>query len=711
MKFIFSILLSAVYLLSFAQKPFTLDDAILGGYAKFRLKSPSQLGWVPNEDRFCWVTEDSLNPSLVKKALLSTDTTVICSLSDLKKFDQLSELNRFPRFEWSSPTTLRFRNKTTMMSYNINTKKIDVLFEVNEKGENMDIFDDKTFAYTVDNNLVIWKNGIEHQVTSEKDKGVICGQSVHRFEFGIYKGTFWSNSGKTLAFYRKDETMVTDYPLANYTSRPAESNIIKYPMAGMPSHQVTVGIYNLETKQTLFLKTGEAREQYLTNIAWGPKDEFIYVALLNRDQNHMKLNQYDAKTGELVKTLFEEKHDKYVQPLHPMQFLPNEKDQDKFIWQSERDGYNHLYLYNTKGKLIKQITKGKWVVTEVNCIHKNGNIYITTTENDGMDRLGYMYNAYSDRSGPIAIEYGTHNIKMNDAGTQFIDIFSKSDQPISFSVRATESKKKETLLTNVNPYAEYAFSMPELGKLDAEDGSKLNYRIIKPFDFDPNKKYKCLVYVYQGPGVQLITNSWLAGASPWMQYQANKGYVIFTIDGRGTENRGRDFEQVTFRKLGEIEMVDQLKGVEYLRSLPYIDATKMAVHGWSYGGFMTTSLMLRAPGVFNVGVAGGPVIDWKYYEIMYTERYMDTPEANESGYAQASLLNKVDQLKGKLMIIHGADDDVVVPQHSIDFLKQSVDKGVQVDFFLYPGHKHNVGGKDRVHLMQKVLDYIDEKID
>ena len=196
-----------------------------------------------------------------------------------------------------------------------------------------------------------------------------------------------------------------------------------------------------------------------------------------------------------------------------------------------------------------------------------------------------------------------------------------------------------------------------------------------------------------------------------MQYQANKGYVIFTVDGRGTENRGRDFEQVTFRKLGEIEMVDQLKGVEYLRSLPYIDATKMAVHGWSYGGFMTTSLMLRAPGVFNVGVAGGPVIDWKYYEIMYTERYMDTPEANESGYAQASLLNKVDQLKGKLMIIHGADDDVVVPQHSIDFLKQSVDKGVQVDFFLYPGHKHNVGGKDRVHLMQKVLDYIDEKID
>ena len=705
MKQFLTLALALISFPSFSQKPFTLEDAIMGGYSTFWLKSPSQLSWVPGEEMFCWVTQDTANPALVKKALLAKDTLTICSLNDLKANAPLSELKRFPRITWTSSNTFRFMYKTNMMGYNTSTRKAEVLFGMPENGENLDIYDDKNFAYTIDNNLFVWSQGNEYQVTNDADPAILNGQAVHRFEFGISKGIFWSNKGESVAFYRKDESMVSDYPLANYTTKPASSNIIKYPMAGMPSHQVTVGIYNVKTKKTIFLKTGEPKEQYLTNIAWGPSDEFIYVAVLNRDQNHMKLNQYNATTGDFIKTLFEEKHDKYVQPLHAMEFLPS--DPESFIWQSERDGYNHLYLYNTKGKLIRQITKGDWVVTNVDKIDKNNNIFITTTGRNGLDRVAFMYNAKTERSGPVSVDYGVHRIEVNDAGTQVIDIFSNATTPVTFTVRSMDGKKKEELLANKNPYADYAFRLPELGTLKAEDGSILNYRMIKPFDFDSTKKYKTLVYVYQGPGVQLITNSWLTGASQWMQYQANKGYIIFTIDGRGTENRGRAFEQATFRNLGELEMVDQLLGVDYLWSLPFVDKNKMAVHGWSYGGFMTTSLMLRAPGIFKVGVAGGPVIDWKYYEIMYTERYMDTPETNPDGFAKASLLDKVDQLKGKLLIIHGADDDVVVPQHSIDFLKQSVDKGVQVDFFLYPGHKHNVRGKDRIHLMQKVLDYID----
>lgn len=714
MKQFLTLALALISITSFSQEAFTLEDAIMGPYGKFRMKSLSQLNWIPGENNFCWVETDSShkdNPRLVKRAPGTRDTITVCTLSDLKKFDFMADLKRFPRIEWTSNKTFRFRIKTEMIRFDLESKEASVLFPLNEKAANEDIFNDKNLAYTLDNNLYVWSQGKEVAVTNEENPAIISGQSVHRFEFGIYKGTFWSNSGKYIAFYRKDESMVSDYPLANYNNKPAKSNLIKYPMAGMPSHQVTLGIYNVATSKTIFLNTGEPKDQYLTNVAWGPNDEFIYVAVLNRDQNHMKLNQYNAESGELVKILFEEKHDKYVQPLHPMEFLKSEGNEDKFIWQSERDGYNHLYLYNTKGKLIRQITKGKWVVTSLDYIDKKNNIFITTTANDGMDRVGYVYNAISDKSGPTSVDYGVHQFKINEAGTHFIDIFSNVSTPLRVSIGEVGNLKPELLLQNENPYKNSSFSLPELGKLDAEDGSKLNYRMIKPFDFDPAKKYKCLVYVYQGPGVQLITNSWLAGASPWMQYQANKGYIIFTIDGRGTENRGREFEQATFRQLGELEMVDQLKGVEFLRSLTYIDQEKMAVHGWSYGGFMTTSLMLKAPGLFKVGVAGGPVIDWKYYEIMYTERYMDTPEDNPNGFARASLLDKVDQLKGKLLIIHGADDDVVVPQHSIDFLKQSVDQGVQVDFFLYPGHKHNVRGKDRIHLMKKVLDYIDLYLD
>ncbi|WP_157491307.1 S9 family peptidase, partial [Flammeovirga sp. SJP92] len=258
---------------------------------------------------------------------------------------------------------------------------------------------------------------------------------------------------------------------------------------------------------------------------------------------------------------------------------------------------------------------------------------------------------------------------------------------------------------------DYKVSPIELSTIKAADGTSiLNTRMIKPADFDPAKKYPVIVYVYGGPGVQLITNRWQAGAALWMQKAAQDGYIIYTVDSRGTENRGKDFEQATHLKLGTEEVKDQLLGVEYLKSLPYVDADRMAIHGWSFGGFMTTSLMTKAADTFKVGVAGGPVMDWELYEVMYTERYMSTPELNAKGYETSKLLDKTTLLKDKLLIIHGLVDDVVVPQHSFLFLENAVKNGVQVDFFTYPGHPHNVRGKDRVHLMRKVLMYIDDAL-
>jgi dipeptidyl-peptidase 4 len=246
--------------------------------------------------------------------------------------------------------------------------------------------------------------------------------------------------------------------------------------------------------------------------------------------------------------------------------------------------------------------------------------------------------------------------------------------------------------------------------LNANNGVPLYCRLIKPSNFDAKKKYPVVIYVYNGPHVQLVTNTYLGGASLWMNYLAEKGYLVFTIDGQGSAHRGKSFEQIIHRQLGEQEMADQLVGVEWLKMQPYVDAGRMAIHGWSYGGFMTTSLMTKKPGTFKVGVAGGPVIDWRLYEVMYTERYMDTPQENAEGFDKTNCLKYVDQLQGKLLMIHGADDDVVVLQHNARFIEACVKKNKEVDFFLYPGHAHNVRGKDRVHLMNKIIEYITDNL-
>ncbi len=689
-----------------AQEEFTLSDAVIGSYSKFRPKTKPQLQWVKNENSISWVEKSDENQVLVKQSVESKSPVELTSLSELKKYEELKDITAFPRAKWVSNTQIRFRNKEKFFLFDIEKKALDNVGTLPSNAKNIDVSPNNTLiAYTLDNNLVVNENPVG--VTQKEHE--IYGQSVHRFEFGISKGTFWSTNGKLLAYYKKDESMVSDYPLANFTTTPASSNIIKYPMAGMTSHQVTVGVWNSETKKSVWLKTGTPVDQYLTNIAWSPDDKAVYVVLLNRDQNELKLNQYDPLTGELVKTLFTEKHKNYVQPLHPIEFIG--ESGYYFIWQSERDGFNNLYLYNKKGKMMKQLTQHKAPITDVVQVQGERSITYMVADNNGLDRIAYQLDISLGKATKITPESGVHTIKMSDDGKYYIDYFTNISTRLNINVNNLKGKKVIKLVENKNPYKNFKVSLPELGTIKTSEGIVLNTRMFKPVDFDPAKKYKALLYVYNGPGVQLITNSWMAGGSPWMAHQANKGYIVFTVDGRGSENRGRDFEQAIFRNLGEFEVVDQLSAAEYLMNLDYVDRNKMAVHGWSYGGFMTTSLMLKAPGIFQVGVAGGPVIDWKYYEIMYTERYMDTPEANPSGYAKASLLDKVQNLKGDLLLIHGADDDVVVPQHSIDLLKQSVDKGVQIDFFLYPGHKHNVRGKDRVHLMEKVLGYIDEKLD
>ena len=577
----------------------------------------------------------------------------------------------------------------------------------------------RAVAFVKDDNLYVTDaQGNTRQLTKDGSHDIVYGQSVHRDEFGIHKGTFWSNDGQKLAFYRMDQSMVTDYPLVNIDTRVATELPTKYPMAGETSHKVTVGVYDLKTGKTVYLKAGDPTDRYFTNIAWSPANEAVYMIELNRDQTDMELVKYDASTGEKLSTLYKEHHDKYVHPVNPITFLP--WDADKFILQSEKDGYNHLYLFNTKGEQLKQITSGKWVVLDlIGFTSKPGEVLILSTESSPIQNNIYKVNVETGKRtlldngrGCHANTYGGggHRYPMLSASGRYaFDSYSEPDVPRCIDIIDIEKEKGYSYFKADNPWTGYNVPEYSCGTIKAADGvTDLYYRMVKPVNFDPNKKYPTVVYVYGGPGVRNVEARWHYASRSWETYMAQKGYLLFILDNRGSSDRGRDFEQATFRHLGVEEMKDQLKGVEYLKSLEYVDTTRMGVHGWSYGGFMTTSLMTTYPDVFKVGVAGGPVIDWKWYEVMYGERYMDTPQANPDGYAETSLINKAKNLKGKLQIIIGTDDPTVVPQHALSFIKKCNEVGTQPDFYVYPGEGHNMMGHQSVHLHERITQYFED---
>ena len=627
----------------------------------------------------------------------------------------------YAEYPYADQPMVLLKNSKQRILYNWETKK--TVWSQSCEGETAADWNkaSRAVAYVKDNQLYMRDaDNKEHQLTTDGSPSVVYGSAVHRNEFGITTGTFWSPDGKKLAFYRMDQSKVTDYPQVDIDTRIATCKPDKYPMAGGNTHHVTVGVYDLTTGQTTYLNTPNGSVSgdsiatsvpYLTNIAWGPDSKTIYLFELNRDQNDCRLVSYDAATGNRLAELDRETHDKYVEPLHPIQFLP--WDNGKFILQSQRDGYNHLYLYSKDGKLIKQLTSGPWVVQEVLGFNtKQKSIIIAANKYHPLHRWLYAVSIKDGKIRELVDTDGVHRGSLSETGTYLVDNWSNPTTPRCIDLLPTASggsAARTRLLTASDPWDGYQQPIFECGQLKAADGmTDLYYRMVKPHDFDPAKKYPTVIYVYGGPHAHNIEASWHWHSRSWETYMAQKGYIIFVLDNRGSENRGRDFEQATFRQLGQIEMQDQMKGVDYLRTLPYIDTDRIGVHGWSFGGFMTISLITNYPDVFKVGVAGGPVIDWKWYEVMYGERYMDTPQANPEGYEKTSLLSKAKNLKGKLQIITGYNDDTVVPQHCLSFLKACIEAGTQPDFFVYPGEPHNMRGHASVHLHERITQYFED---
>ncbi len=567
----------------------------------------------------------------------------------------------------------------------------------------------KAWALLKDDNLYVKaQNGELHQLSTDGSREIVYGQSVHRNEFGIYKGTFFSPDGKQLAFYRMDQSMVTDYPQVNTFERVAAYAPDKYPMAGMTSHKVTIGIADVATGATRYLDLGDVTDRYFTNIAWSPDGSTLYLIEVNRDQTDARLDAYDVASGKKITTLYSEHNDRYVEPLHPIQFLP--WDSSKFIYWSQQDGFMHLYLMDTEGNIVRQLTKGNWVVDAVVGFNaKAKSVIYVSNEINPLQMNIFSVDVAKGTRRQLDNGLGVHSATLSADGSYLLDSWSEPDVPRAYAITNTRTGKSVEIHRSADPWQGYQVPIFESGSIKAADGvTDLYWRMVKPADFNPAKKYPTVVYVYGGPHAHNVAASWHWMSRSWETYMAQKGFIVYILDNRGSENRGLAFEQATFRQLGQIEMQDQMKGVEYLKTLPYVDASRLGVHGWSFGGFMTISLMTNYPDVFKVGVAGGPVIDWKWYEVMYGERYMDTPQTNPEGYEKTSLLNRAKDLKGRLLVITGMNDNTVVPQHCLMFLNACAEADTYPDFLAYPGEEHNMRGHKSVHLHEKITRYFED---
>ena len=705
-------------------KQFSLEDLNFGGTNYHNM--------IPEYRNITWwgdelVLRNAEECKLVNKA--NGKETTLFTEAQLNAWAKTNEDSKILNLGWAQfpyvgKSLVLIANKQERML--IDFKKKTVVWRQASKGQEFADWNNasKAVAYVSDHNLYVMDaEGKTTQLSTDGSREIVYGQAVHRNEFASMKGTFWSPDGTKLAFNRMDQSMVADYPQVNTFEREATYEPDKYPMCGMTSHKVTIGVYDMKTGKTVYLKAGDPTDRYFTNLAWAPDGKKVYMFELNRDQNDCRLTAYDAETGEKTGELYREVDEKYVEPLNPIVFLPWDKSQ--FIMQSRQDGYNHLYLCtlgmhgsrmasNTESLEVEQLTEGKWEVLSVlgfnsktkSIIYKSNeaspiqqNVYSVSVANKKRTRI--------DEGGKGWHEGST----ISASGRYLLDNYQEPTVPRRIVAIDTQTGKSHCILNAKDPWKEKGYNIPEYscGKLKAADGTTdLYWRMVKPVDFDPNKKYPTVVYVYGGPHAHNVDARWHYCSRSWETYMAQKGYLLFILDNRGSEHRGKDFEQATFRQLGQEEMKDQMKGVEYLKSLPYVDKDRMGVHGWSFGGFMTISLMTNYPDVFKVGVAGGPVIDWKWYEVMYGERYMDTPESNPEGYAKTSLLNKAKDLKGKLQIITGMNDPTVVPQNCLMFLNACSEAGTQPDFFAYPGEGHNMMGHKSVHLHERITQYFED---
>ena len=581
----------------------------------------------------------------------------------------------------------------------------------------------KSFFWTADSQVSTERPRMRRMSAPKLPKSdnpaITYGKVPSRNEFGINQGWFPSPDGSRLAVYKVDESAVSQFPLLDITSRTGSLKSIPYPMNGMPSEHVELCVCDtLGNVLNTLNVTDFTDERYLAGVTWTPDSKLLLVQVIDRSQHELNFNVYDASDGSFVKTLFSAKDDTWVEPKEGVSFV---KGSDFFIYRTDvRDGYFQLYLCDLDGN-VRRLTSCN---ADVEYLTNDGTyIYYYSHEispaESRLYRIGLSQIVRCGKPHPLAKikfgkpelltpESGTHNVQFSPDQTKFIDRWSAVDVPGITVLRSADGKLIKELHKNALPLTGFAPATVEFGTVPSADPAFVNYyRLVKPADFDPSKKYPLIVYVYGGPHSQMVSDSWLARIRYWELLMSQKGYVLYIQDNRGTDNQGYAFARAINRRCGVAETEDQVEGIKQLEAEGWVDENRIGVVGWSYGGFMTVTLMTSHPEIFKAGACGGPVIDWKWYEVMYGERYMDTEATNPEGFALTRLEDKADRLKGRLLICQGMEDGTVLPINSLSFMQACVENGVIPDYYPYPRSEHNVVGPWRTHLYEKLTDFFE----
>lgn len=529
---------------------------------------------------------------------------------------------------------------------------------------------------------------------------------VYPEELQITTAYWWSPDSTQIAFLQMDQSAVTRYPLVNFLSPTGDTEWMRYPKAGGANPVVRVGVVAIKGGRPRWMDIGKDTNIYIARVNWLPDSRRLAIQRLNRAQTKLELLFASAGTGRSQVILTEE--DQYWVNLNDDLYFFRNQALGGFLWASERNGYRHLYLYDLNGKQLRQVTGGDWEVSQVEGVDESeGAVYFTTTEKSPLERHLYKVSLTGGIVSRLTRDDGTHNVSLSPDARHFVDTYSNVMTPPRQDVYRTDGTRATVINENsVSELAEYGLQTPEFFQVRGADGTELNAMMIKPPDFDPAKKYPVLIYTYGGPHSQVVTNSWGRTRVLWHQMMAQKGYIIFSVDNRGSSGRGHRFESAIYKKFGTQELADQLAGVAYLKSLPYVDGARIGIWGWSFGGYMACYAMTNAPDVFKAGFAGAPVTDWRQYDTIYTERYMKLPQENAEGYQNSSPVHQAAQLKGKLLIAHGTGDDNVHFANTLELTEEFIKAGKYAETMFYPARGHGISDTAaQIHLFRRVTQF------
>ncbi|MFT7114325.1 MAG: dipeptidyl-peptidase-4, partial [Candidatus Azotimanducaceae bacterium] len=577
--------------------------------------------------------------------------------------------------------------------------------------------DGKHVAFVRDNNIFVkdLEKGTEIQVTKDGKKNAIINGAtdwVYEEEFAFDKAFFWSAEGSKIAYYRFDETAVPEFSMDVFKGGLyPEQEQFKYPKAGEANATVGIFVYNLRTNNTAEADIKANDEFYIPRIKWTKDDNLLSVQRMNRHQNELDFILVNGNDGA-SNVIFTEKDAAYVDVSDDLTFLNNGK---QFVWTSEKSGFNHVYLYDLRGKQVRQITKGNWDVTSVYGVDVVNNLlYYQSAEESPLRRSVYVIDLKGRNKRRLSIKEGTNKAYFSKNFSVFINNYSNANSPSEYTLHLNNGKLARELVNNEKlkeTLEGLSISPKEFFTFKTSEDVELNGWMIKPADFDATKKYPVFMTVYGGPGSQTVTDSWGGSNYFWHEMMAQEGYIVVSVDNRGTGARGRDFKKITYQELGKYETIDQIEAAKYLGGLDYVDADRIGIQGWSYGGYMSSLCLTKGAEQFKAAIAVAPVTTWRYYDSIYTERYMRTPQENEAGYDDNSPINHVDKMEGAYLLVHGSADDNVHYQNTMEMITALVKANKQFDLFIYPDNNHGIYfGNSRLHLYTKMTNFLKENL-